>query len=87
MQYARTGGVLAIEITESQTNKQLMGRTTTLFNTEFKTEEEQEMLLEFASEAYQWEPSEQTINNILNYSKALEVKPSAMINHIESVLN
>lgn len=45
------------------------------------------MLLEFASEAYQWEPSEQTINNILNYSKALEVKPSAMINHIESVLN
>lgn len=45
------------------------------------------MLLEFASEDFQWEPSEQTIANILNYSKALEVKPSVMINHIESVLN
>ena len=87
MQYAQSRCVLAIEITESQTNKQLMGRTTTLFNDHLTTEEESEMLLEFVSEAYQWEPSEQTINNILNYSKALEVKPSAMINHIESVLN
>lgn len=45
------------------------------------------MLLEFVAEDFQWEPSEQTIANILNYSKALEVKPSVMINHIESVLN
>lgn len=64
-----------------------MGRTTTIFNEGLTSEEEREMLLEFASEDFQWEPSEQTIANILNYSKALEVKPSVMINHIESVLN
>ena len=64
-----------------------MGRTTTLFNTELTTTQESEMLMEFASEEFQWEPSEQTIANILNYSRALEVKPSVMVNHIESVLN
>lgn len=64
-----------------------MGRTTTIFNEGLTSEEESEMLLEFVAEDFQWEPSEQTIANILNYSKALEVKPSVMINHIESVLN
>jgi hypothetical protein len=32
-------------------------------------------------------PKQTTINNILNYSKALSVRKSSIINHIEVVLN
>jgi len=32
-------------------------------------------------------PKKTTINNILNYSKALSVRKSSTINHIEMVLN
>lgn len=32
-------------------------------------------------------PSEQTVQNILNYSKALRVRKSKLIKHIEEVLN
>lgn len=32
-------------------------------------------------------PKQQTINNILNYSKALSIRDSKHLNHIEMVLN
>ncbi len=32
-------------------------------------------------------PKQTTIDNILNYSKALSVRESSIINHIEMVLN
>ena len=32
-------------------------------------------------------PKQKTINNILNYSKALSLRKSSIINHIEVVLN
>lgn len=43
------------------------------------TEEETTSLPEFA------EPSPNTIKNILNYSKSLEIKRSELINHVEIV--
>ncbi len=34
-----------------------------------------------------FEPSKQSIQNILNYSKALQVKKSKYIDHIETIKN
>ncbi len=37
--------------------------------------------------SFNFEPSKNSINNILNYSKALSVKKSTLLNHLEIVLN
>lgn len=50
------------------------------FNT--KMNEEQDNSKEFP-----YEPGESVINNILNYSKALSIRKSKNIEHIEIVLN
>ncbi|TND07651.1 MAG: hypothetical protein FD123_2970 [Bacteroidetes bacterium] len=64
-----------------------MDQTTTLNfeNDDLKVSNDD--LLHFAEEDYPFEPAESTIRNILNYSKALEVKPSKNMQHFESVLN
>lgn len=64
-----------------------MSKTTTLNFDNDELRVNNEDLLHFAEEDFSYEPSEGTIRNILNYSKALEVKPSKSINHFESVLN
>jgi|GEM_PF-1920715 len=63
-----------------------MSKTTTLKD-EFELKVSSEDLADFAGETEKYEPSEQTIRNILAFSKAYEAKPSKTINHIEAVLN
>jgi hypothetical protein len=39
------------------------------------------------SNQYPYEPGDSVINNILNYSKALSIRKSKNVEHIELVLN
>lgn len=63
-----------------------MARTTTPeSNVLFSIENEE--LLHFADEQFEHEPGDQVIRNILNFSKAYEVKPSKRLDHVEHLLN
>ena len=50
-------------------------------------EQELKLLLTEKKEEIKFSPKKQTINNILNYSKALSVRKSTNIDYIEMVLN
>lgn len=53
-----------------------------------KKEQEMKMLLQFPVKAVKrTTPKISTISNILNYSKALSVRPSKNLDYIEVVLN
>jgi hypothetical protein len=65
-----------------------MKKTATLKNAE--TSERLKVSLEFIADAQPepgFEPDAQTISNILNYSKALRIQPSALIDHIVTINN
>lgn len=50
-------------------------------------ENELKALLELSKEDTDYTPKKETINNILNYSKALSIRKSSNIDFIELVLN
>ena len=50
-------------------------------------EHELKLLLTQKKEEIKFAPKKQTINNILNYSKALSIRKSTNIDYIEMVLN
>jgi len=58
----------------------LMNKTSTQKSTSFNSKSQ-------ADKAVEPVPSKQVIENILNYSRAYEVKTSEKINFIETILN
>ncbi len=50
-------------------------------------EQELKLLLTKKKEDYMYVPKQQTIDNILNYSKALSVRKSKNLDFIEMILN
>ncbi len=50
-------------------------------------EQELKLLLTKKKEDYMYVPKQQTIDNILNYSKALSIRKSEHLNYIEFILN
>ena len=52
-----------------------------------KKEHELKLLLMEKKEDYMYAPKEATINNILNYSKALSIRKSKHLGFIELILN
>lgn len=74
-----------------------MGKTTTLADLAHFCREEKKMLkslgleeesMDMIDEApYKLEPKKETVNNILNYSKALSVRKSKVLGSVEFVLN
>ena len=59
----------------------------THFNLLELSEQEHELKLLLSEEKEKFAPKKQTIDNILNYSKALSVRKSTNIDYIEMVLN
>ncbi|MDF1672877.1 MAG: hypothetical protein P1U41_05205 [Vicingaceae bacterium] len=52
-----------------------------------KKEKELKMLLNLTKEKMYYTPKKETINNILNYSKALSIRKSKQLDFIELILN
>lgn len=65
-------------------------KTFTPFNPREIQQKEKEMLQflkDHLKDGKQMYPSQEAVTNVLNYSKALSIKPSSKIGFIENVLN
>jgi hypothetical protein len=66
-----------------------MDKTTTLEKLALFTQNEKQLLADmgFGIKEKAEEPKQSAINSILNYSKALSIRPSKITGHIEMLLN